>query len=286
MNLTPPHRTALCRLEIIARRELAGVGIGQTLSRQRGQGMEFSDLRPYQPGDDIRRLDFSASARTGVPYTRIYREERAHTLTLLADVSASMTPAKRQLLAEAAALLAFAAVQAGNRLALVAFTDRIEQVVKPARGLRQAQRIAGELFTLQPQGRSTDLQPALAIAGALNRRPGQIILLSDLHTELPGRQLQSLCARHELLALLLRDAGEITPPPIGLLQVIDSESQQTTLLDITSVSQRQAIGERWQQTDQETQGALARLGIRSTVAVSGQTPLPSLRRLFLSRGVH
>jgi len=283
MNLTPPHRTTLHRLEIIARRELAGVGIGQTRSRQRGQGMEFSDLRPYQPGDDIRRLDFSASARTGVPYTRLYREERAHTLTLLADVSASITLYKRQLLAEAAALLAFAATQAGNRLALVAFSDRVEQVIKPGRGLRHAQRIAGELFTLQAQGRSTDLQPALAIAGALNRRPGQIVLLSDLHAPLPGRQLQALCARHELLALLLRDAGETSPPPAGLVEVVDSESGQTALFDLTTAAQRAALGERWARADQATQRALARFGIRCAVMTSGQTPLPALRRLFMSR---
>lgn len=284
MNLPPPQRSALRQLEIIARRELAGVGIGQARSRQRGQGMEFSDLRPYQPGDDIRRLDFSASARTGVPHTRLYREERAHTLTLLADLSASTTPAKRLLLAESASLLAFAAAQAGNRVALIAFSDRVEQVIKPGRGLRHAQRIAGELYTFQPRGQGTRLQPALATAGAINRRPGQLILLSDLHTELPGQQLQALGARHELLTLLLRDAAETEPPAGGLLQVIDSETRQTSLLDVASAACRRAIRDGWQQADQTTQASLARLGVRSIVAVSGHSPLLALRRLFMHPG--
>jgi len=280
MNLALPSRATLQQLEIVARRELAGIGIGHSRSRQRGQGMEFSELRPYQPGDDIRRLDFSASARTGVPYTRLYHEERAHTLTLLADLSPSCTPAKRQLLCDTAALLAFAAVLAGNRLALVAFSDRVEQVIRPGRGLHHARRVAAELFALQAQGRGTDLAPALAAAGALNRRSAQMVLLSDLHCDLDSGPLRALCARHELIALLLRDAGETAPQRGGLTLVRDSEDGRARLIDLGPNAARTALAESWRQTDLEAQRTLQRHGVRSTVLYSGQSPLPALRRLF------
>jgi uncharacterized protein (DUF58 family) len=284
MTFSPSQRTALRRLEIVARRELAGVHFGTTASRQRGQGMDFSDLRPYEPGDDIRRLDYSASARTGIPHTRLYREERAHTLTLLADISPSCTPAKRQLLAETAALLAFAAAAAGHRIALVSFSDRIEGVVRPGRGSRQAYRIAGELLTLQPHGRGTDLQPALDAAGALNRRSGLMILLSDLHFELPSRPLRALCAQHELLALMLRNGTECQPPRSGLTLVEDCEQGGHRLLDLGSTATRDSIAQSWRRNDRQIQQELSRLAIRSAVLTSDTSPLPALQRLFQAAG--
>jgi uncharacterized protein (DUF58 family) len=278
------NRAAIRRLQITANRELAGLLSGACRSRFRGQGMEFSDLRPYQPGDDIRRIDWSATARTGLPYTRIYEEERSRSITLMADISRSCTPAKRLLLSETAGLLAFAAVAAGDRIALIAFSDRVERLIRPKRGVRQAERIASELRTLTAEGDGTDLQPALNAALGLNRNPGLFILLSDLHCTVPLQLLKQITARHDLVTLLLRDKQEIEPPPAGLTRFQDAETGQLRLLDLTSQITRQAIIKIWQTADAELCRNLQTISSRTTVLQSDRPPLPELIRLFRQRG--
>jgi uncharacterized protein (DUF58 family) len=278
------NRAAIRKLQISAGRELAGLLAGACRSRFRGQGMEFSDLRPYQPGDDIRRIDWSATARTGLPYTRIYEEERSRSITLLADISLSCSPAKRQLLYETAGLLAFAAVAGGDRIALIAFSDRVERLVRPGRGVRQAQRIAGELLTLRPTGSGTDLQPALHAARGLNRRPGLLILLSDLHCTVPLPLFREIAAKHDLVTLLLRDADEVTPPAAGLTLFQDAETAELRLLDLTSQKIRAAITKNWQSCDDELRQNLQKIRTRSTFLQSDRPPLPELIRLFRQEG--
>src|SRR5512133_1626928 len=139
------NRALVRRLELNSRRRLAATLAGAYRSQFRGQGMEFSELRPYQPGDDVRLIDWNVTARTGVPHLRQYKEERSRCLTLLVDLSASMAAAKRELLLETTALLAFAAAASGDRVALIAFTDRVEQLILPEGGMRHARRLLGEL---------------------------------------------------------------------------------------------------------------------------------------------
>jgi uncharacterized protein (DUF58 family) len=283
-GITTTNRAAIRRLQITANRELTGLLSGACRSRFRGQGMDFSDLRPYQPGDDIRRIDWSATARTGLPYTRIYEEERSRSITLLADISPSCTPAKRLLLSETAGLLAFAAVAAGDRIALIAFSDRVERLIRPGRGVRQAERIASELRTLTPEGDGTDLQPVLNAALGLNRNPGLFILLSDLHCTVPLQLLKQITARHDLVTLLLRDKQEVEPPPAGLTQFQDAETGALRLLDLTSQKNRQAIIKIWQTADTELCRNLQTISSRTTVLQSDRPPLPELIRLFRQRG--
>ena len=280
---TAEKRAAIRRLQITASRELAGLLSGACRSRFRGQGMEFSDLRPYLPGDDIRRIDWSATARTGLPYTRLYAEERSRTITLLADISPSCTPAKRRLLSEAAGLLAFAAVSGGDRLALIAFSDRVEQSVRPKRGIRQAQRIASELLTLRPQVSGCDLQPALHAAQGFNRKPGLLILLSDLHCALPLPLLRQISARHDLVTLLLRDGNEIEPPPVGLTMFRDAETDELRLLDLTSKKRRLAITNSWRDHDHDLVRTLQTLASRTAILHTDRPALPELIQLFRQR---
>jgi uncharacterized protein (DUF58 family) len=284
MTATIQNRAAIRRLQITASRELAGLLSGACRSRFRGQGMDFSELRPYQPGDDIRQIDWSATARTGLPYSRIFAEERSRTITLLADLSPSCTSAKRKLLCETAGLLAFAAVAGGDRIALVAFSDRVERLVHPGRGIRQAQRITSELLTLKTHGNGTDLEPALNVARSLNRRPGLIILLSDLHCQLPLTLLRQTRAEHDLVTLLLRDGQEMSPPQAGLTLVQDAETKQLRLLDLSSKKNRQAISKNWQDNDAEVKRILQGLSTRSTVLQSDCPPLAELIRLFSQKG--
>ena len=281
---TAENRAAIRRLQITASRELAGLLSGACRSRFRGQGMEFSDLRPYLPGDDIRRIDWSATARTGLPYTRLYEEERSRTITLLADISPSCTPAKRRLLSETAGLLAFAAATGGDRIALIAFSDRVEQLIRPGRGIRHAQRIASLLFSLSPVGRGSTLQPPLSAARGLNRNPGLFILLSDLHCTIPLSLLKQVTARHDLVTLLLRDSNEIVPPPAGLTLFQDAETGSLRLLDLAAQKQRKAIEGLWRNHDHELMQTLQTLSSRTTILQTDRQPLSALIKLFRLQG--
>lgn len=283
MPLPPETRSAIRRLEVTSRRLLGGTLTGEYRSHFRGQGMEFEELRPYQPGDDVRLLDWNVTARTGAPHVRLYREERSRTLTLLADLSPSCTPAKRELLLQTAALLAFAAACSRDRIALVAFSERVEQLVPPASGRNHALRILSTLMTLQPAGRGTDLRPPLEAALALNRRPGMMVLLSDLHAPLPERLLRKTNARHDLLALPLRDPQERNLPAAGLLAMRDVESGEERLLDLASARARAAVAESWRRADLQLAAGLRNLGIDHAFLQSRSSPLPALLSLFRRR---
>jgi len=282
--LPPPAiRPLLRRLEIVSRRQLSGALAGEYRTAFRGQGLEFAEIRPYEAGDEIRSIDWNVTARTGALHVRRYREERSRTLYLLADLSPSCTPAKRRLLLETAALLAFAAVASRDRLALVAFSDRIEHLVPPGSGRNHALRLLCDLLTLEPKGRGTDLVPPLEAALALARRPGMLVLLSDFHAALPAPQLRRAAARHDLLALVLRDAGEASPSPAGLVRLRDAESGAELLLDLSTSTRCDQLAAGWRETERRLAAELRRLGLDHALLASDASPLPALQALFRAR---
>jgi len=280
---SPAIRPLLRRLEIVSRRQLAGALAGEYRTAFRGQGLEFAEIRPYEAGDEIRSIDWNVTARTGALHVRRYREERSRTLYLLADISPSCTPAKRRLLLETAALLAFSAVAGRDRLALVAFSDRVEHLVPPGSGRNHALRLLCDLLTLEAGGRGTDLVPPLEAALALARRPGMLMLLSDFHAALPAPQLRRAGARHDLLALVLRDAGKSNPRPGGLVRFRDAESGAEQLLDLSTPPRCEQLAAGWRETDRQLAAELVRMGIDHALLASGASPLAALQALFRAR---
>lgn len=272
-------RPLLRRLEIDSRRLLAGLSGGDYRSLLCGQGLEFADLRLYQPGDDIRAIDWNATARSGVPHSKQFSEERSRSMTLLADISRSMTPAKRRLLLETAALLAFAAVAHRDRLGLITFSDRIETLVRPKTGRSHALRILDELLTGEPTGRGTDLHPPLETALAVGKRPGLLILLSDGHGSLPQHLLNKVTARHELLLLPLRDSREQHLPKGGLTLFEDAETGRQRLVDLTAAP----LTGGWQQLDRNLVTQLRRYRIDHAFLHSDQPIFPALASFFRRR---
>ncbi len=283
MPLPPAVRPVLHRLEIAARRQLAGTFSGDYRTAFRGQGLEFAEIRLYEAGDDIRGIDWNVTARTGALHVRRYREERSRTLYLLTDISPSCTPAKRQLLLETSALLTFAAVGSRDRVALVAFSDRVEHLVPPGTGRNHALRLLCDLLTRKPQGRGTDLAAPLEASLALARRPGMIILLSDFHAPLPEPLLRRAAARHDLLAGVLRDTAETRRKPSGLVLFRDAESGREQLLDLQSPHACHLLAEGWRQTDGRLTVELRQMGIDHALLTSEAPPLPALQALFRSR---
>ncbi|RMF71899.1 MAG: DUF58 domain-containing protein [Alphaproteobacteria bacterium] len=221
----PQH---LKRLRLEARRQLAGLLGGTALSRRAGHGLDFHELRPYQPGDDVRHLDWNATARLGVPQVRRYREEHGRNILILADLSRSLVPPAFDMLQELVTLLVFAALAQRDRVGLCAFADRLLWSQPPRGSETAGWRLLHRLRQSRPTGKKTDLSPALEAAGRLLRRPGMLLLLTDGYLPWPQQLLRRLAARHDFVVLLLRPEG-LTRLPNGLWGIRDAESGQSDL---------------------------------------------------------
>ncbi len=236
-------------LEVRSRREVGGAFVGGYRSAFRGVGIEFEESRPYVPGDDVRFLDAAATARTGHPYVKLFREERDQTVHLAVDVSGSMgfgsaQPAARTkalLAARVASLLTVAALKAGDRVGLLSFDDRLRDELEPARGGRQLWEILQRLgASAGSRGGATGLAESLARVRKAARRRGLIFVLSDFRDETffetrgdgppPRTEWVALARHHDLVALLVHDPREDDLPGGGSLRLVDPERPGRRLL--------------------------------------------------------
>ncbi|MEM6912218.1 MAG: DUF58 domain-containing protein [Verrucomicrobiota bacterium] len=233
-------------LEFRCRRPVEHLLAGEYRSVFRGRGVEFEDVRPYQPGDDVRTMDWKVTARTGQPHIKRYIEEREQFVYLLVDLSASMRydegGQKRETLVEAATLLTLAAVRNQDRVGLLLFTEQVEEVIPPGKGRRHALRILDALQNFQPEGRGTDLAEALQCFGHLARRPSIAFLLSDFLSEAFLLDLQALALRHDFNAIQIGDRG-LPSLASGLLRMEDAESGQQQVVDLTAMAAKSALPE-------------------------------------------
>jgi uncharacterized protein (DUF58 family) len=212
----------------------------------KGRGMEFAEVREYQPGDDARTIDWNVTARLGAPYVKKFVEERDLTLLLLVDVSGSLAFGSRFLLkrdyaAELSAVLAFSAVMNHDRVGAVLFSDRIERYVPPARGRDHALRIVRDLLALEPRGTGTDLAAALRFAQGVMRRRGIVAVVSDFQDRGWERALGILRRRHDVIALHLTDPRETEVPPSGLVALLDPETGQRLVVDTSDPAVRRRL---------------------------------------------
>ena len=223
-------------LELKCRRPVEHLLAGEYRSVFRGRGVEFEDVRPYQPGDDVRTMDWKVTARTGEPYIKRYIEEREQFIYLLVDVSASMLHdadgRKRQTMAEVCALLTLAAVKNHDRIGLILFSDRIEQIVPPSKGRSHAMRIMDELMHFKPKGRGTDFTEMLGQFGHMARKHSIAFVVSDFMTEDYVQELQALAFRHDINAINLSDERLLDSRVSGLVRMQDSETDEQRIVDL------------------------------------------------------
>ncbi len=238
---------------------------GEYHSIFKGQGMEFMEVREYQPGDDIRNIDWNVTARIGMPFLKKHVEERELTVLLAIDLSASgqfgtRGRFKAELAAEIAAVLALSAVRNNDRVGLLIFTDQVEHFVPPRKGQRHALRLIRDVLAFRPRSTGTDIDHALDYAGRVLRHRAIIFVLSDfLHPAPPAniataaptgsggantsgfgvgtpfeRTLRLIARRHDLVAITITDAAEEVLPDAGLLAVVDPETGQEWVADTGS----------------------------------------------------
>ncbi|HSJ09593.1 MAG TPA: DUF58 domain-containing protein, partial [Longimicrobiales bacterium] len=236
------------QIELRTRGLVTSIFGGEYQSVFRGQGMEFSEVREYEAGDDVRNIDWNVTARTGHPYVKKHVEERELTVLLLVDLSGSEQFGTRgrfkaELAAELAAVLALSAVRNNDRVGLLIFTDSVEHVVPPRKGRRHALRLVRDVLAFQPRGRGTDTAGALDYAARLLPHRGIIFMLSDFAPAVNTRAadtahwektLRLVSRRHDVVGIAITDPAELTLPDVGLVAVEDPETGTYAYVDTSS----------------------------------------------------
>ncbi len=227
----------LRQLQLQTRYPVEHLLAGEYRSVFKGRGMDFDEIRPYEPGDDIRTIDWNVTARTGHPHIKRYIEERELVVWFLVDTSASCRTGheertKWDAIHEITALLTLSATRNNDRTGLILFSDRIEQVVPPRKGNLHAMRLLHDLLKVEPQGTVTNPQPALDALAHLARRRSLIFLISDFLFDTHREYLGPVSFRQDLIAVAVNDRQEIAPPVCGLVAVADSETGETMLCDL------------------------------------------------------
>jgi uncharacterized protein (DUF58 family) len=278
------------RLEITTRRAVNDRLAGQYHSIFKGRGMAFDEVRLYQPGDDVRSIDWNVSARMHDTYVKVFSEERELTVMLLVDLSASVEfgsqkKSKAEIAAELGALLAFSAVKNNDRVGLILFTDRVERFVPPKRGRKHALRIISQILLHQPQDRGTNLEVPLTTLRRALRRHSIAFVISDFIAPLQSyaTPLTLASRRHDVVPLVLRDPLEGQLPDVGLLHIEDPESGETGYLDTRSPAVRRQYAETYKRLAAERSRFFTKLGSDSVELTAGEDYAKALVALFARR---
>jgi uncharacterized protein (DUF58 family) len=224
------------RIEIRTNRLVNESLAGEYHSVFKGRGMEFSEVREYQFGDDVRTIDWNVTSRMGHPYVKKHVEERELTVILLVDVSASgqfgtRRQFKREIEAEICALLAFSAIKNSDRVGLIAFTDRIEAFLLPRKGKDHVLRVIREVLYFQPQGRKTDVAMALQFMYKAIAKRSVVFVISDFMSGDYAQPLRVAARKHDLIAITVTDPREEELPAVGLVELEDAETGEALLVD-------------------------------------------------------
>ncbi|MCC6846908.1 MAG: DUF58 domain-containing protein [Deltaproteobacteria bacterium] len=246
--LTREQLKAVRKIQIRTSHLVSDLFAGQYQSAFKGRGMEFAEVRPYQPGDEVRTIDWNVTARTGAPHVKRYAEERELTVMLLVDASAStrfgsVKQLKSALAAELGALFAFSAITNNDKVGLVMFTDRIELSVPPRKGTRHVLRVIREVLSRQPQGHGTNLAAALEHLQMVSKRRSVVFVLSDFLDASAERALRIAGRRHDAIAVVLDDPRERALPDVGLVELEEAETGERYVVDTGDARLREAFAE-------------------------------------------
>jgi uncharacterized protein (DUF58 family) len=258
------------RIELRTRRLVNTSFAGAYHSVFKGRGVAFESVRPYQPGDDVRDIDWNVTARAGEPYIKSYAEERELTVVIALDTSASCLfgtagRSKRDLAAELGAVLALSAISNNDKVGLLIFSDRIEQFIAPRKGRNHGLRLIRDLLAVRPSSRGTDLALALRTLSGLLRQRAIIFLLSDFlaAAQQYAKDLMIAGRRHDVVAVLLSDPLEVVWPSAGLVALADAETGERRWIDSSSERWRRAFEAQAERFRQSRDAALISAGVDS-----------------------
>ena len=285
--MTPEVLKQVKGLELRTRALVNTLFTGEYRSVFRGQGIEFAEVRAYQQGDDFRSIDWNVSARFGHPFVKSYAEEREITLLLVVDQSGSLhfgqPLSKAAVAVEVAAVLALAAARHNDRVGALLFADRVEHVVRPAKGRAHALRVIRDLVAFRPRGRGTNLADALRYGAKLLRHRAIVVVLSDFRADGWEEALAQLASHNDVVAITIDDPRELALPDAGWMDFSDAETGQRVLLDTSHPATRMRLQVAAERLAQERNRRLAQAGV-DRVALRTDVPYGvPLRQAFAAR---
>ncbi|MFB3040191.1 MAG: DUF58 domain-containing protein [Candidatus Poribacteria bacterium] len=233
------------RIEIFTSRLVNNIFAGEYESVFKGRGMEFNEVREYQPGDEIRTIDWNVTARMGKPYIKKYVEERELVIMLVVDMSASIDfgtqqQTKGEIAAEISGLLAFSAIKNNDKVGLICFTNEVELFVPPRKGKKHVLRVIREILYFDPHQRATNINAALEYVDRVLQRRSVVFLISDFRDSGYEKRLAITSKHHDLIAVTVMDAREEELPDVGLIELEDAETGEVIILDTKNQSTREA----------------------------------------------
>jgi uncharacterized protein (DUF58 family) len=273
------------RLEIHTGRLVDEVLAGAYHSAFKGRGMEFEDVREYQPGDEIRTIDWNVTARTGQAFVKTFREERELTVMLVVDISASERfgttgQAKLELATELSALIAFSAIRNNDKIGMLLFSDRVESYVPPRKGKRHALRVIRDLLTFEPKGTGTDISKALSYLARVHKRKAVVFLVSDLQSDGYEKDLAAIASRHDLICVWPNDPREAELPDVGLVTLEDAETGEVVVVDTSRKEVRSAFHSSAGEGSETRERMLKRLKVDTIEVQTGKAYVQDLQRFF------
>ena len=277
------------KIEIKTRGLSSNIFAGQYHSAFKGRGMAFSEVREYQYGDDVRDIDWNVTARFNKPYVKVFEEERELTVMLLVDMSSSLDFGtsgmyKKDMVAEIAATLAFAAIQNNDKIGAIFFTDRIEKFIPPQKGRKHILYIIRELLGFEPESRNTDLTvPLQYLTNAIKKRC-TTFLLSDFIDERDFKSALTIANRkHDVVAIQVYDKRVEELPDVGLMKMVDAESGEDMYIDTSSRKVREMHHKWWIERQQLLRDVFTKSGVDSISVRTDQDYVKLLMNLFAKR---
>ena len=276
------------RLELKTRALVETSFAGAYRSVFKGRGMNFEEVREYQPGDEVRTIDWNVTARMGHPFVKKFTEERELTVMLVVDVSASgdfgsVTMSKRELAAEVASVIAFSAIRNNDKVGLLLFSDHVELFIPPKKGRIHTLRLIREILFFEPKGRGTEPSEALHYLNRVLTRKAVVFLLSDFQARHFDRELGITARRHDLIALQVVDPCEESLPDAGIVLFEDAETGEQIEVDTGSGAVRAAFEHLVARRRDELEHTFRRKHIDSIAIQTDKDYLPALRTFFRNR---
>ena len=281
------------KIEIKTRGLSKNIFAGEYHSQFKGRGMAFSEVREYQPGDDVRSIDWNVTARLNKPYIKVFEEERELTVMLLVDVSGSRhfgttTQTKRDMTAEIAATLAFSTIENNDKVGVIFFSDKIETFIPPKKGKTHVLHIIRELLSFEPESRGTNLPQALEYFANAQKRRSTAFLISDCIDRRPAtkgkdpleKPLMIAANRHDLNVIQVYDRRDSEMPDAGLMKVHDAETGEDLWIDTSVRSVRDQYASAWQEQQERLQNTFTRTGTNYVTVRTDEDYVKALMKLF------
>lgn len=274
------------KIEIKARKLSRNIFAGEYHSQFKGRGMAFSEVREYQPGDDVRSIDWNVTARLNKPYIKVFEEERELTVMLLVDVSGSrnfgtMSQMKRDMMTEVAATLAFSTIANNDKVGVIFFSDKIEKFIPAKKGKTHVLHIIRELLCFEPDSTGTDVAQALQYFASAQKRHCTVFVISDFVGA--GDMYKPLLVasnRHEVNAIQIYDRREAELPNIGLVKFHDAETGSDMWVDTSVETIRNHYAQSWRDNQVAINQLFTRTGVNHVTIRTDEDYVKSLMHLF------